>query len=53
MRHVPFVVDQAARDRWVLLMRNAFAEASLPEEPERKLREFLEQTATFLINRAA
>src|SRR3954470_7213110 len=44
MRHVRFTVDQAARDRWVQLMENAFEEASLPEEPARHLREFLTST---------
>lgn len=51
MRHVPFVINQAARDRWVQLMDKAFAEASLPVEAEQVLRPFLENTATFMINR--
>src|SRR5579885_1970382 len=29
MRHAPFPVDQAARDRWMQLMRNALAEVEL------------------------
>jgi hemoglobin len=51
MRHAPFTLDQAARDRWILLMSQAFAEAQLPHEAEQVLRPFFEQTATFLINR--
>lgn len=51
MRHAPFVVNQAARDRWVQLMDRAFAEAGLPVEAEQVLRPFLENTATFMINR--
>ncbi|BDC50787.1 hemin receptor [Bryobacterales bacterium F-183] len=51
MRHMPFVVDQAARDRWVQLMDNAFREAALPREAENLLREFFAHVATFLINR--
>ena len=51
MRHVPFVIDQAARDRWVRLMSRAFEEAQLPPDAERLLRGFLEATATAMINR--
>lgn len=49
-RHLPFHIDRAARDRWMALMGNAFAEAALPAEAESFLREFLSQIATFLIN---
>ena len=52
MRHGPFAIDQAARNRWVELMDQAFAEAGLPVEAERVLRPFLESTATFMINRS-
>ena len=31
-RHIPFLIDQAARDRWMRLMDKAFADASLPVE---------------------
>ena len=51
MRHAPFVIDQRARDRWVALMDRAFREAQLPASAEAVLRPFLEQTATFMINR--
>jgi hemoglobin len=50
MRHVPFTIGQAARDRWVHLMDNALAEAALPAEAESILREFLGGVATFMIN---
>jgi hemoglobin len=49
-RHLPFRIDQAARDRWIELMNKAFAEAALPAEAEELLRAFFEQTATFLAN---
>lgn len=52
MRHAPFAIGQAARDRWVQLMSRAFEEAALPTEAEQTLRAFLENTATFLINRS-
>jgi len=51
-RHMPFRIDQAARDRWMQLMNNAFAEAALPADIESYLRAFLDQTATFMINQA-
>jgi hemoglobin len=49
-RHLPFRVDQAARDRWMTLMGRALAEVAFPAEAERSLRGFLEQVSTFLIN---
>ncbi len=52
MRHIPFAIDRAARDRWMQLMSNALAEAALPPEAEAVLREFFEGTATFMMNRA-
>lgn len=49
-RHIPFRIDQAARDRWIRLMNNAFAEAALPPEVEHFLRAFFDQMSTFMIN---
>jgi len=51
MRHVPFAIGQAARDRWIELMNNALAEAALPAEADSLLRQFFDQVATFMINR--
>ncbi len=51
MRHMPFPIDLAARNRWIFLMDNAFTEAALPAEAEAVLRAFFEHVATFLINR--
>lgn len=53
MRHAPFVVNQAARDRWLELMTAALNEVQLPPEPSAVLHGFFESTASFLINRAA
>ncbi len=50
MRHVPFHIDAAARDRWVALMTRALDEAQLPAEPDGVLREFFVSVATFLMN---
>lgn len=51
MRHMPFVIDAAARDRWVALMDTALAEAALEPASAATLRTFFADTATFLINR--
>jgi hemoglobin len=52
MRHAPFAVNPAARDRWMLLMTRALEEVSFPPEVSRLLLEFFGSTATFLLNRA-
>jgi hemoglobin len=51
-RHLPFRINQAARDRWMHLMNRAFADAALPLEVEQFLRTFFEQTSTFMINQS-
>jgi len=52
MRHAPFAIGGAARDRWVQMMERALSEAELPAEAAEVLRAFFASTATFLINRA-
>ena len=51
MRHMPFAIDTAARDRWVMLMEGALDEAALPPDAAALLREFFHSVATFMINR--
>lgn len=51
MRHLPFPIDQEARDRWVSLMEEAMDEAALPEEVVGVLRPFFAGVATFMMNR--
>ena len=51
MRHLPFAIDQRARDRWVQLMDNALEQVALPDDVTATLREFLGGVATFMINR--
>ena len=53
MRHMPFKLDQAARDRWVTLMDRALDEAALPEDATQVLRQFFHHMATFLMNARA
>jgi hemoglobin len=50
MRHAPFRLDEAARNRWVQLMDRALDQAALPAEAEQVLRPFFHGTATFLRN---
>lgn len=51
MRHAPFAVDQAARDRWMELMMASVDEQELAPEHRAYLEEFLGGIATFLVNR--
>ena len=51
MRHMPFAIDSAARDRWMLLMNRALDETQLDPGSASLLREFLGAMATFMINR--
>ena len=50
-RHGRFAIDQRARDRWMLLMTAALADAQLPADVEDVMRTFLDGIATFLMNR--
>ncbi len=51
MRHAPFPVTEAARDRWMQLMEAALDETRLPAEVGDLLRVFFGSVATFMINR--
>jgi hemoglobin len=50
-RHSPFAINQAARDRWMQLMNNAFSKAALPEEAEQVLKKFFDGMSIFMINK--
>jgi hemoglobin len=52
VRHAPFHINQAARERWMQLMTAALEEAAFPPEADQFLRTFLGEIANFLINRA-
>ena len=51
MRHMPFAIDTAARNQWVMLMDRALDEVQFPEDVTVLLREFFHGVATFMINR--
>ena len=52
IRHAPFAITKAARDRWVSLMDAALLEVQWPDEVLAVVKPFLHESATFLINRA-
>jgi len=51
MRHAPFPIDGAARDRWLELMDAALEEAALPPEATTMLRDFFGAVASMMVNR--
>lgn len=51
MRHMPFAIDTAAAERWLVLMDNALREAALPAEAEDLLRSFFVMVAASMRNR--
>ena len=51
MRHAPFPVNATARDRWLLLMRNAIVESAFPPEVNEILDRYFEATANAMMNR--
>lgn len=50
MRHMPFRVDPAARDRWLHHMRAAVDELGLDDPLRDELWHYLERVAHFLVN---
>ena len=50
MRHAPFKINTAARNRWIETMQAALEEAALPPEANATLRRFFDDAATFMIN---
>jgi hemoglobin len=51
MRHGPFAVNTAARERWLQLMTNALDEVQLPADVDAFLREFFDGVSAMLVNR--
>ena len=50
MRHAPFVIGTAERDRWLELMGQAMAETNVPESAAKVLQAFFQQVADFMRN---
>jgi hemoglobin len=51
MRHMPFAVNTAARERWLQLMTNALDEVRFAPDVDALLREFFHGVSAMLINR--
>jgi hemoglobin len=51
MRHMPFAVDAAARERWLQLMIHALDEMKFPSDVDALLREFFDGVSAMLVNR--
>lgn len=51
MRHMPFSIGVAERDRWMEIMDAAMEDCGLPPESEAVLTGFFKQTADFMRNR--
>jgi len=49
-RHLPFKIDNAARDRWLELMGKSMQETNIPEESAQELGAFFAQLADFMRN---
>lgn len=50
MRHAPYAVTPAARDRWLDLMGQALATCDLPDAERDELWQYMERAANFLVN---
>ena len=51
MRHAPFAIGPAARDRWLALMRDALAEVAPPEDVAGELERYFTMAAEAMRNR--
>jgi hemoglobin len=49
-RHFPFIIDAAARDRWLKLMGEAMEEVTIPESSAETIRAFFHQVAHMMQN---
>ncbi len=50
MRHMPFVIDQTARDHWLAHMLAALDEIDVEEPALSIMREYFERASAFMIN---
>lgn len=51
MRHAPFAITGAARNRWLTLMTKSLDDAAFPPDADAVLREFFGAVSTMMINR--
>ncbi len=51
MRHVDYPIDEAARDRWLMRMKNAMNQVEIDDECRNFLWSYFVQTADFLRNK--
>lgn len=51
MRHQPFHVNPAARDRWLVHMNAALDEAALPPMHDAAFRDYIDRAAQAMVNR--
>ena len=51
MRHMPFAIDQQARDLWVQHMVEAIDFVGIPDPDRHQMVEYFERGATFMMNR--
>ena len=51
MRHAPFPITEAARNRWLRLMTKSLDEAAFPREVDDMLRGFFDAVSTMMINK--
>lgn len=50
MRHLPFVIDEAARDAWLTAMLAAVEDSGADDDVRAALRDYFTTTATHMIN---
>ena len=53
MRHAPFVVDEAARDRWLFHFRAGLDKAALSPEHDAQFWAYVQHAANFMVNSAS
>lgn len=49
-RHMPFVIDQQARDHWLQHMLDAIDDVGVEEPARTVMRQYFERTSEFMIN---
>ncbi len=52
MRHFPFTIDHAAKERWLALMATAMVEVPLPTEAQAPITTFFRQVADSMQNQS-